>query len=66
MFYDIWTVFWRDWIVLKRRLTKFILSRMVAPMLYLVAFGWGLGRSIQVSSGNSYIDFLVPGILALN
>lgn len=65
MLYDIWTVFWRDWIVLKRRLTKFILSRMVAPLLYLVAFGWGLGRSISVSSG-TYLDFLVPGILALN
>ncbi len=65
MFYDTWTVFWRDWVVLKRRLTKFILARMVAPMLYLVAFGWGLGRSINVGSG-SYLDFLVPGILALN
>lgn len=62
---DIWTVFWRDFIVLKRRITKFILSRMVAPMLYLVAFGWGLGRSIEVNSG-SYLDFLVPGIMALN
>ena len=62
---DIWTVFWRDWIVLKRRMVKFILSRMVAPTLYLVAFGWGLGRSIQVDSG-TYLDFLVPGILALN
>lgn len=65
MLADIWTVFWRDWIVLKRRLTKFILSRMVAPILYLVAFGWGLGRSINVSSG-TYLDFLVPGVLALN
>lgn len=62
---DIWMVFWRDFIVLKRRMTKFILSRMVAPMLYLVAFGWGLGRSIEVNSG-SYLDFLVPGIMALN
>ena len=62
---DVWTVFWRDWVVLKRRMTKFILSRMVAPMLYLVAFGWGLGRSIQVDSG-TYLDFIVPGILALN
>ena len=65
MIEDIATVFWRDWIVLKRRLTKFILSRMVAPVLYLTAFGWGLGRSIAVESG-SYLDFLVPGILALN
>ena len=65
MIEDICTVFWRDWIVLKRRLTKFILSRMVAPILYLVAFGLGLGRSISVESG-TYIDFLVPGIIALN
>lgn len=65
MLYDVWTVFWRDWVVLKRRMTKFILSRMVAPLLYLVAFGWGLGRSISVESG-TYLDFLVPGILALN
>lgn len=66
MLYDIVTVFWREWVVLRRRLGKFILSRMIAPMLYLVAFGWGLGRSIQVAQGASYLDFLVPGILALN
>ena len=65
MLYDICTVFWRDWVVLKRRLARFIFSRMVAPMLYLVAFGWGLGRNIQVGDG-AYIDFLVPGIMALN
>lgn len=65
MFYDIWTVFWRDWVVLKHRMIKFILSRMVAPILYMVAFGWGLGKSINTGTG-SYLDFLVPGILALN
>lgn len=41
MIQDIATVFWRDWIVLRHRLLKFILSRMVAPVLYMVAFGWG-------------------------
>ena len=66
MLRDIWTVFWRDWIVLKHRMTAFILSRMVAPILYLVAFGWGLGRSSQTATGGSYLDFLVPGIMALN
>lgn len=64
---DIWTVFWRDWTVLRRRIWKFIFSRMTTPVLYLVAFGWGLGRSVQVSPGQgSYLDFIVPGILALN
>ena len=44
MLRDIWIVFWRDWIVLKHRLTKYILSRMVSPLMFLIAFGWGLGR----------------------
>ncbi|WP_371378613.1 ABC transporter permease [Sporomusa aerivorans] len=65
MLQDIATVFWRDWLVLKRRLGTFIFSRMITPVLYLVAFGWGVGRSVQVSQGN-YLDFIVPGILALN
>lgn len=65
MLTDIATVFWRDWIVLQRRLGTFIFSRMITPVLYLVAFGWGVGRSVQVSQGN-YLDFIVPGILALN
>ncbi len=65
LFQDIATIMWRDWIVLRRRLKKFILSRLVTPVMYLVAFGWGLGRNINVASG-SYLDFLVPGIIALN
>ena len=65
MLTDIATVFWRDWIVLQRRLGTFIFYRMITPVLYLVAFGWGVGRSVQVSQGN-YLDFIVPGILALN
>lgn len=65
MLHDIWTVFWRDWVVLRRRLTKYVLSRMVSPLMFLVAFGWGLGRSIDVGTG-SYLDFLVPGLLAMN
>ena len=39
MIQDIATVFWRDWIVLRHRLLKFILSRMVAPVLYMVHQG---------------------------
>ena len=65
MIQDVVTIMWRDWIVLRRRLKKFILSRLVTPILYLVAFGWGLGKNINLASG-SYLDFLVPGIIALN
>ncbi len=64
-FHDTASVLWRDWRVLKRRLPKFVLSRTVAPLLYLTAFGWGLGRNVNMGGG-SYLDFIVPGILALN
>ncbi|WP_094605599.1 Inner membrane transport permease YadH [Sporomusa silvacetica DSM 10669] len=64
-FEDICTVFWRDWVVLNRRLAKFVLSRMISPVLYLVAFGWGLGRNLPMNGG-SYLDFILPGIMALN
>lgn len=65
MIQDIYTVFWRDWLVLNRRMLKFILSRMVTPILYILAFGLGLGRSINFD-GVSYLNFIVPGIIALN
>lgn len=62
---DVRTVMWRDWLVLKRRLGRFIFSRMITPILYMLAFGVGLGRAVQISGG-SYLDFVVPGIIALN
>jgi ABC-type polysaccharide/polyol phosphate export permease len=37
---------------------------LVSPLLYLVAFGWGLGRGMNVN-GTSYMQFMVPGIIAL-
>lgn len=38
---------------------------MVAPLLYLLAFGWGLGKTVSLD-GVAYIDFLVPGVVALS
>lgn len=62
---DVGTVFWRDWTVLNRRIVKYVVSRMISPILYLVAFGWGMGRGLP-ASGGSYLDFIVPGIMAMN
>lgn len=52
-------------VVLRRTFGKFFSSRLVGPLLYLVAFGWGLGRGIQMDGGN-YLEFIVPGIIALS
>jgi len=38
---------------------------MIAPMLYLIAFGWGIGNSMTID-GMSYISFVIPGIIAMS
>ncbi|MEW6448191.1 MAG: ABC transporter permease [Bacillota bacterium] len=62
---DCYTVFWREMIAFRRSFWKFTATRLISPFLYLVAFGWGLGRNIAVNGG-SYLDFVVPGIIALS
>jgi Nod factor-specific ABC transporter NodJ protein len=62
---DFYTVFWREMVVLRRTFYKFFASRLVSPLLYLVAFGWGLGRGLKMNGGN-YLEFVVPGIIALS
>lgn len=62
---DFYTVFWREMVVFRRTFIKFFASRLVSPLLYLVAFGWGLGRGLSMDGG-SYLEFVVPGIVALS
>lgn len=62
---DFYTVFWREMVVFRRTFVKFFASRLVSPLLYLVAFGWGLGRGLKMDGGN-YLEFVVPGIVALS
>jgi len=54
-----------------RQLKKYVRSkpRMIGslgqPLLFLVALGFGLGTIYQKAGGGNYIDFLVPGIVAM-
>lgn len=38
---------------------------MITPFLYIFAFGIGLGKNVSVDGG-SYLNFLIPGMIALN
>ncbi|MEW6696689.1 MAG: ABC transporter permease [Bacillota bacterium] len=58
-------VLWREYLFFKNRIWSITGSSLVAPLLYLTAFGWGLGRSVNMA-GVPYVDFIVPGILALS
>jgi lipooligosaccharide transport system permease protein len=45
-----------------------VVSTVVTPIIYLLAFGYGLGTLVDQSSnlpeGVSYLDFVAPGLLA--
>jgi ABC-2 type transport system permease protein len=61
---DICTVVWVDLRFLRRNIGKTMALTLIAPVLYLLAFGYGLGRGTLVE-GYSYLDFVIPGIVAL-
>lgn len=51
--------------LIRKKPWRFLASSMVMPLLYLVTFGWGLGRGMNMGGGN-YLEFVLPGILALS
>ncbi len=61
------TIFLKDMLLFKRRLLRlgYVLSTLFAPLLYLVAFGMGLGKQVVMRQG-SYLDFLLPGLVAMS
>ncbi len=59
------TVLWEKWVEFKFEWKKITASALVSPMLYMIALGWGLGSTSTVTD-RPYIDFLVPGIIALS
>ena len=61
---DAYSILWSDLAALRRRWPRYLLTTLMSPVLYLVAFGWGLGRGINMN-GTSYLDFVIPGIIAL-
>ena len=61
---DIYSVLWVDLRNMRRHWRSTVATSLVLPLLYLVAFGYGLGRGINVD-GASYLAFVIPGIVAL-
>jgi ABC-2 type transport system permease protein len=59
-------IFYREILLFRRRLLRlgYVVSALVSPMLYLLAFGLGLGKRVTIGGGN-YLDYLLPGLLAM-
>jgi ABC-2 type transport system permease protein len=61
---DIYSVLWVDLRFLRRHLLRTLATSLVNPILYLIAFGYGLGSVIRFDD-YSYLAFVMPGIIAL-
>ena len=56
------TVLWEKWVEFRRDFYKITVAAMIAPLMYLIVFGLGIRTT---SHGQPYIQFLVPGLVAM-
>lgn len=66
-FLEWYPIYLREMLLFRRKLLKlgYLFSAMVIPVIYLIAFGLGLGRSVRLG-GSTYLDFLIPGLVAMS
>lgn len=56
------TILWEKWVEFRRDFYKITLAAMIAPLMYLIVFGLGIQMT---SHGEPYLNFLIPGVVAL-
>ncbi|MDO4976962.1 MAG: ABC transporter permease [Eubacteriales bacterium] len=56
-------VLWEKWVEFRRDFYKITLAAMIAPLMYLIVFGMGIQT---MSHGQPYLNFLIPGVVALS
>jgi ABC-type multidrug transport system permease subunit len=59
-----YAIYLREMRILRRRIKRQMAGMAVSPLLYMVTFGYALGHSLSVG-GRSYLEFLVPGLVAM-
>jgi ABC-2 type transport system permease protein len=62
---EIYYVAWSDLRFMRHNLLNVLIMSLMSPILYVIAFGYGLGGTTTVS-GVPYISFMIPGIVALS
>ena len=61
---EAYRVAWGDLVYIRENLPEVVVTTLVGPLLYLLAFGFGIGGSVS-SDPDAYMAFIVPGIVAL-
>lgn len=67
---DSLTVLWGEWLDLRVRLWQIAATGLVSPLIYIVGFGLGLGSALDTTmkppAGDNYLQFILPGMVALS
>lgn len=61
---EAYRVAWGDLVYIRDNIAEVLITSLVGPLLYLLAFGFGIGGSVS-SDPDAYLTFIVPGIVAL-
>lgn len=62
---DSFRVAWIDLAFIKRNILVVLITSLVTPALYIVAFGYGFGSGAEVE-GFEYIAFMIPGVISIS
>ncbi len=64
--FRVWMVWRRNFDVFTKTIAVNFLPSLLEPILYLLAFGFGLGGFIPSIQGQSYIAFIAPALVAIS
>lgn len=56
------TILWEKWREFLRDFSRITLAALVAPLMYLIVFGWGIRTTMN---GQPYLYYLIPGVVSL-
>ncbi|MDD5659305.1 MAG: ABC transporter, partial [Actinomycetota bacterium] len=61
----IWAIIYRDLIREKKHVARSLTGMILSPLLFFLAFGWGLGSNTSIN-GYPYGLYMLAGLIAMN
>ncbi|RJX21155.1 MAG: ABC transporter [Ammonifex sp.] len=67
LFFGWYPIIWEEMVYWRRRFWLYLAVYMLSPLIFLLTFGYGVGQRLTMlmPGGVSYLEFLVPGVVAL-
>lgn len=62
---SVWKVWQRNFDAFQNTLIINFLPSILEPIIYLIAFGFGLGEFVSSIQGQRYLDFIAPALVAI-